>query len=170
MPDVTYITPTFAVTAALQPEDFADLRAKGFKAVISNLPDGEQDGDLSGRQAARFAWQQGLSFRHLPADKMELFSDGLVGQMEDALRGLDGPVIAYCRSGMRSAIVWAAASARNQPVACVLAALTRAGFDLDFLSEDLQEQADQQRFIDTVPALDCAKAGDLPAPQADAAL
>lgn len=169
MPQIIYITPTFAVAGALEPADFAALRKEGFKAVISNLPEGEKPDDLPARQAAKLAWQQGLKFRHLPADKFDLFSDDLIGQSEEALRNLEGPILAYCRSGMRSAIVWAAASARNQAVDCVLAALTRAGFDLDFLQEDLQQQADRQRFVATVPALDCAKAQEVPLARPDTA-
>ena len=151
----TFITPGFAVAPALTAEDFTTLKDMGFKTIICNLPDGENDHDLTSCQAAQLAWQQGLAFRYIRADKLELFDDGTVDPMDDALRGLDGPVLAYCKSGMRSAIVWAAASARNSAVPCVLSALTKAGFDFDFLEEDLDEQATRKRWPSTVAALDC---------------
>ena len=158
MTSPTFITPGFAVTSSMREADFAAAAKMGFKSIICNLPDGENEQDLTSAQAAKLAWQHGLALRYIPADKMELFSASTVDPMEDALRTLDGPVLAYCRSGMRSAIVWAAASARHGSVPCVLAALLQAGFDFDFLEEDLVEQANAKRWPATVPALDCSEA------------
>jgi sulfide:quinone oxidoreductase len=87
--------------------------------------------------------------------------------MADALAELEGPVVAHCKSGLRSAIVWAAASARSQPVDCVLAALDKAGFDLDVIRDDLDAQADRERWLGRADALDCGAAGvvDMVAPR-----
>ena len=158
MVQITYITPTFAVSPALAAEDFAAVKELGFKAVLSNRPDDEQAGQLNGRAEAVHAWRHGLAFRHLPENKLELFSDPLVEGMEQALRGLDGPVLAHCQSGIRSAILWAAASARQQPVDCVLAALKSAGFDLDFIRDDLEGQAHRKNWLGMATALDCSEA------------
>ncbi len=156
MDKISHITPTFAVTSVLAPEDFATVAALGFKTVISNRPDGEDADQLPARVAAAHAWRQGLKFAHVPAGKLELFTDQVVEGMADTLRRAPGPILAHCKSGLRSAIVWAAASARSQPVDCVLAALAVAGFDLDFLRDDLDRQADRRRWIGgVVPALDC---------------
>ncbi|HEX7075926.1 MAG TPA: sulfur transferase domain-containing protein, partial [Hyphomicrobiaceae bacterium] len=97
-------------------------------------------------------------FRHIPAGKQDLFADHVVESMADALNALDGPVLAHCYSGLRSAILWAAASARSQPVDCVLAAVRKAGFDLDFLRDELEAQADRKRWLGSSPALDCREA------------
>ena len=159
MDKIIHITPLFAVTAALNPADFAEIAALGFKGVISNRPDGEAVGPMTGRAEAVQAWRNGLRFAHVPAAKLDLFTDPVVEGMADAIRSIDGPVLAHCQSGLRSAIAWAAASARTQPVGCVLAALANAGFDLDFLRDDLDRQADRRRWLGAVaPALDCAEA------------
>lgn len=152
---INQLNPRFAVTAALTEQDFAAAALAGFKAIVSNLPDGEYDGQLSARREAALAWRAGLKFRHVPATKHDVLTDAVVEGMADALAGLDGPILAHCRSGTRSAIVWAAASARSQPVDCVLDALTKAGFDLDFLRDDLEAQADRKRWLGTASALDC---------------
>ncbi len=173
MDTIIYITPTFAVTAALAPEDFADVAALGFKGVISNRPDGEEAQQMHGRVEAAHAWRHGLKFAHVPAAKLDLFTDPVVEGMADAIRAIDGPILAHCKSGVRSAIVWAAASARSQSVDCVIAALDAAGFDLDFLRDDLDRQADRRRWLGEVsPALDCGCGGqvvDLKAATAKAA-
>lgn len=168
METVTFITPNFAVTGMPARQDFERFATLGFKAVISNRPDHEQDGQMTGRQEAVLAWRAGLKFRHIPATKFELFTDAVVEPMADALNRLEGPIIAHCESGLRSAILWAAASARShsQSVDCVLAALEKAGFDLDFLRDDLEAQADRKRWLGSSPALDCREAERLPARKA----
>ncbi len=155
MVSLTWITPRFAIASELQPNDFAEVAHLGFKAVLSNRPDGEDGAQLTARREAVLAWQAGLQFRHVPASKLELFTDVTVEGMADALSGLEGPVLAHCKSGIRSAIVWAAASARTQPVECVMDALVAAELDLEFIRDDLEQQADRARWLGTSPALDC---------------
>jgi sulfide:quinone oxidoreductase len=151
-----YLTPTFAVAPALSAEDIADAARLGFKAILSNLPDGEDESLLSARAEAATAWRAGLKFRHVPAPKHDIFTDEVVEAMADAVAGLEGPVLAHCKSGQRSAIVWAAASARSQTVDCVLDALQAAGFDFAFLRDELEAQADRKRWLGTpAAALDC---------------
>ena len=156
MDKITTITPGFAVTSALAPEDFAEAARLGFRAILSNVPDGESADQLTARDEAVLAWRAGLKFAHVPACKLDLFTDPVVEGMNDAVGRLDGPILAHCKSGLRSAIVWAAASARSQPVDCVLERLTAAGFDLDFLRDELDAQADRKRWLgDPAVGLDC---------------
>ncbi|MGE3066293.1 MAG: sulfur transferase domain-containing protein [Hyphomicrobiaceae bacterium] len=155
MDKITYITPQFAVTSELAPEDFPAAAALGFKSIISNLPDGESADGLTARREAVLAWRHGLTFQHVPAPKLDIFSDAVVGAMEDALHRTPGPVLAHCKSGLRSAIAWAAASARSQQVTCVLDTLAAAGFDLDFIRDDLDAQAHRKHWLGLAPAMDC---------------
>jgi uncharacterized protein (TIGR01244 family) len=138
-----WITPAFAVTGALLPEDFAPLRAQGIRCVISNRPDGEPTSQLTASAEADLTWREGMLFRYVPATKYDLFADEVVAAMARALQGCEGPVLAHCQSGQRSAILWAAATARTMPVDQVLGALTAAGFDLDFIRDDLIDQAER---------------------------
>lgn len=147
MPDIIYITPEFAITGALEAADFAAVAALGFNAVLNNRPDGEEEGQLSSAAEAEHVWQAGLRYRFLPLDKHELFTDPVVEATRAAIRELQGPVLAHCKSGLRSAIVWAAAAAREQNVDDVLAALDTAGLELDFLRDELDAQADRQHWM-----------------------
>ena len=142
MNKITQLTPHFAVTGALQPADFAEIAAAGFKSILSNLPDGElaayptsaAGGGAGGARGARLPprpHHQGRS----------VFSDRVVDGVGDALRELPGPVLAHCASGMRSAVAWAAAASRGQPVDRVLAVLQAAGFNLDAVRDELEEPA-----------------------------
>ncbi|MEZ5844154.1 MAG: TIGR01244 family sulfur transferase [Hyphomicrobiaceae bacterium] len=158
---IVYITPDFAVTGALVAADFPAIAEAGFRSVISNRPDGEGGAPMTARQESVAAWRAGLQFRHVPATKHDLLTDLVVEGMADAVRRLEGPILAHCLSGQRSAIVWAAASAREGNIDCVLAALGQAGFDLAFLRDDLEAQAHRKRWLGTEKALDCSEAAVL---------
>lgn len=138
MPKITHITPHFAVTGALRPEDFPEAARLGFKAVLSNLPDGESSQYLTSAEEKVLAERAGLAFRHIPATKFDLFSDRVIDGTAAAARDVDGPILAHCASGARSAVAWAAAAALSQPADCVLAALKAAGFNLEGLRGELE--------------------------------
>lgn len=149
------LTPRFATTAAMTEADFAQAKLLGFAAIVSNRPDGEEPGQLTAKQEAVLAWRAGLQFRHVPTSQHDVFTEDVVTGMAEALAGLQGPVLAHCKSGTRSIIAWAAASARSQPVDCVLDTLKAADQELDFLRDDLEAQADRAYWLGTAPALDC---------------
>lgn len=159
MNKITHITPLFAVTGALQPADFAEAARLGFKSILSNLPDGESPNYPSSAHEAVLAREVGLAFRHIPATKFEVFGDRVVEGTHVALRELEGPVLAHCASGLRSALAWAAAAARYQSVDCVLATLGAAGFKLDAVREELAELHDPDTKGPILPALDANCAG-----------
>lgn len=149
------LTSNFAVTGQMFPEDFAEAARLGFRSIISNRPDGEDPSQPTAREEAVLAWRLGLLFRHVPAAKHDLFTDPVLEATVDALAALPTPVLAHCASGQRSAIIWAAASARSQPVDCVLAALKAGGYELEELRDLLEAQADRKRWLGTPQALDC---------------
>ena len=119
----------------------------GFRTVISNRPDGEEPGQPSGAECAACASRHGLGYLHIPATSLDLFTDSVVAAMAQALAESDGPTLAHCKSGQRSAIVWAAARARTRPVAEVMDALEGAGFELAFLRDELESQAHRPRWM-----------------------
>ncbi len=141
MDKIIRVTPAFAVTGAMAPEDFEAAARLGFKAIISNRPDGEASNQLTADDEAVLAQRAGLQFCHVPATKHEIFTDAVVARMADALAELDGPILAHCASGTRSLVAWAAAHARVDPVATVLDKLRSAGQDMDFLRDELEAQA-----------------------------
>jgi uncharacterized protein (TIGR01244 family) len=157
MAKISFITKDFAVAPQLAEEDFAELRAKGFAAIISNRPDTEDGVSLPARKAATLAWRAGIKFRHVPTRMDEVLDDEIVSGFEAALREADGPVLAYCKSGTRAAILWALVAARQRPVDCVLAALIEAGYDLHFLRDDLEAQAARPKLEAELVSLDCSQ-------------
>lgn len=152
MSKIVYITPDFAVAGQLAPEDFARAAEAGFKTIINNRPDGEERNQLNAEDGAEAAHEHGLAYTHIPATKHDIFTDETISQMTSALATATGPVLAHCKSGQRSAVLWAAASARGVPVQDVLDALTAAGIDLGFLRDELDRQHDRHRWSPQKPA------------------
>ena len=137
MPAVRPITPSFAVAGELTAADIADLARLGFRGLISNRPDGEERGQLTAAETADLAAAAGLAFRHVPASKHDLFSAGTVAAMQAAVADLEGPVLAHCKSGLRSAVLWAIVAAGEQPIGEVVATVRAAGFDISGLADDI---------------------------------
>ena len=100
---------------------------------LSQYPSAAEEAELAARpQASAFA-----TFRR-PRARCSAIAwwRAWAGPLDE----LEGPVLAHCASGLRSAIAWAAAAARSQPADCVIAALKSAGFDLAALREELEDQ------------------------------
>ena len=95
----------FAVSAQVTGADLREAAAHGFKSVISNRPDGEEEGQPSAAQIREMAQAQGMEFFHLPVIPGGITqADGAA--MSAALARLPGPVLAFCRSGARSEKLW----------------------------------------------------------------
>jgi sulfide:quinone oxidoreductase len=146
MSKIIQITPSFAVAGQLEPEDFAHAAALGFRTIVNNRPDGEERGQLSAAEGRQAAEENGLAYVHIPATKHDIFTDSVVNQMADVVSAQNGPVLAHCKSGQRSAIAWAAATARGQSVSEVLLTLKDAGLDYGFLRDELDKQADRRNW------------------------
>ncbi len=95
----------FAAAGQITTEDMAQIASLGFKSVICNRPDGEAFGQPGHEEIAKAAAAHGLEFRHFPV------VSGRVGEADLEAFGkvaseLPKPVLAYCRSGARSAQLW----------------------------------------------------------------
>ena len=143
MADIVYITPFFAVASQLGASDFGLLAAMGFKSVINNRPDEEEGLPIRSGDAAELARKHGLDYTYLPLTHHELLDDETIDAQAAALASLPGPVLAYCRTGNRSSIVWALAAARQGSVKEILKSLADVGLDIDFLEPELTEQSER---------------------------
>lgn len=121
---------TISVAGQITPADVAEAAAQGFTFVINNRPDGEQPGQPSAAEIEEAAKAAGLGYRGIPITHAG-FSEDQVTAMREALEAAPGPVLAFCRSGTRSTLVWALARARMGDDAETLQAKAKAaGYDL----------------------------------------
>ena len=88
--------------------DIAEAKALGITTIINNRPDGEEPSEPQGHEIAAAASAAGLGYVAIPVTHAG-FSGPQVTAMAEALANADGPVLAYCRSGTRSTLLWALA-------------------------------------------------------------
>jgi len=123
------LTPHLSVSPQILVSDLPALAQAGFKAIICNRPDGEGPDQPSFQEIEAAAKQYGLQAQYLPAETGKVRDeDGKAfGQL---LNTLPGPVLAYCRTGMRSTTMWALSQAGVTPLPQILEASQKAGFDM----------------------------------------
>lgn len=112
MSDLSFrpVAPDVCVAPQLTPAAMAEAKAAGFRSVINNRPDFEFEPDqptnASIEAAARAA---GLEYRFLPVDG-GYQSPEEIAAFAQMLEELPRPILAFCRSGARSARLHASAT------------------------------------------------------------
>lgn len=105
------IAPGFAVAAQLSATQMADVAAQGFKTVVNNRPDSEGGPNQPLNQTIAVAAQaNGLHYVYLPVVSGAITPDQAQA-LRAALQSAPEPVLAFCRSGTRSAQLYALAQA-----------------------------------------------------------
>lgn len=125
-----HLTDALSVAPQIEPGDLVEAAARGFRSVINNRPDGEQDGQPAAASIEAAARQAGLAYRHIPVVSGQL-QDAQVHTFASALKTLPGPVLAFCRTGTRCASLWALQA--DGDADAVLAIARAAGYDLSAL-------------------------------------
>ena len=118
-----------SVSGQLRPEEIAGLAERGVTLVINNRPDGEEPGQPAAADIEAAVVAAGISYRHVPIFRGIGPAD--VEAMQEALRAAEGgKLLAFCRSGTRSALAVGLAKREGGASAeDVSACLVSAGFD-----------------------------------------
>ena len=100
--DIREINSKFSITGQIDSADLQSVAAAGFKTLICNRPDKEGWGQPGHAEIREAAEKAGLTFHYVPAVSGALTGADVVA-MRQALSHAPEPVLAYCRSGARSA-------------------------------------------------------------------
>jgi uncharacterized protein (TIGR01244 family) len=124
------ITDTVFASPQITLTEIEEARAQGIRLIINNRPEGESDDQTPGAEIEAAAIAAGIDYLAIPVTHAG-FSEAQVKAMGDALANVDGAVLAYCRSGTRSTLLWALAEASKGGNPTVIAAnAARAGYDI----------------------------------------
>jgi len=108
MSDVRQLDDRTLIAGQIAPGDVAGLAASGVTMIVNNRPDGEDAGQPLAADIEAAAEAAGIGYRHIPIARGLGPSD--VENMREAIASVgDGKMLAFCRSGNRSALVWAVA-------------------------------------------------------------
>jgi sulfide:quinone oxidoreductase len=130
--DIKALTPNLSVSPQILASELQAVADAGFKALICNRPDGEGADQPSFDEIAQAAARLGLQASYLPAETGQVRDED--GKAFGALlHTLPGPVLAYCRTGMRSTTMWALSQSGVTPLPQILEAGRKAGFEMQSL-------------------------------------
>lgn len=134
------LSPFISVSPQISVEDVGVAASLGFKTIVCNRPDNESDDQINAAEIKQAAENNGLAFEHLPVVSGNI-TDGDVSAFAELMGKVQGPVLAYCRTGTRSCTLWALAEAAHLAPQTLLETAQQAGYDLSG-----QQSRMQQRF------------------------
>lgn len=117
------------VSGQIRPDEIARLKESGVTMIVNNRPDGEEPGQPRASEIEAAAESAGIAYRFVPIQRGIGPAD--VECMREAIEAAEGKMLAFCRSGNRSALAWAVAR-REQGASLdeLQQAAARAGVDL----------------------------------------
>jgi sulfide:quinone oxidoreductase len=129
-PRLIPLAPGLSVTGRLDRADIDALTRAGVRTIINNRPDGEDPGQLSAAEARQRAAAQGVAYHHIPITAASL-TRADVDAFAAAVKSAPGPVVAHCRSGTRSSLLWALTRLEDgDDPAALIALAARQGIDI----------------------------------------
>ncbi len=129
--DKITVSPQIALT------EIPEIKAQGFTVLMSNRPDGEEPGQPTVAEVQKAADEAGIPFVQIPIVSGQ-FTPEAVEAFREVLNEND-KVFAFCRTGTRSAGLWALSQAGQMPAAEILEATQNAGYDFSMLAPYLGE-------------------------------
>ena len=134
--DIKTIAPDISVSPQLLPQDVGIAASQGFRSIIINRPDGESGDQPAYREIVEAAARHGLEARYVPVVSGQV-TDADVEAFSNAMRELPAPALAFCRTGTRSATLWALSQAGHLSTPAILKTAKDAGYDLSGLQPRL---------------------------------
>ena len=98
----------FSVYGQILPQDMQAIASAGFRSIICNRPNSEEASQPTYAEIEAAAKIAGLQTTFLPVSPSGI-SAGQAEKFVELLKQLPHPVLAFCRSGARSAGLWQAA-------------------------------------------------------------
>ena len=130
----------FSVAGALGAADLEQAKKLGLSTIISNLPDEEVVNGFTSDNARAKAESLGLTYHHLPVTGASLNDQQNIDQFRTLVSQSSSPVLAHCKSGTRSALLWGLATSQSKQPSRVIKTLAAAHFEFDFLEDEFAEQ------------------------------
>ncbi len=102
---IVELSDNYSVTMQIDPDDVASFAQEGFTTIICNRPDGEDLGQPTSASVREACERHGIAFHMIPMQGSAVSPETL-RRFVEVMSNSDGPVLGYCRTGTRSAILW----------------------------------------------------------------
>ncbi|HEX3953223.1 MAG TPA: TIGR01244 family sulfur transferase [Stellaceae bacterium] len=132
-PPLAELAPGLSAAGGLGRDDIEALAEAGVRTIVNNRPDEEDPGQLPAAEARRLAEAHGIAYHHIPVTGPTL-SRADVDAFAKVLAESPYPMVAHCRSGTRSTLLWSLTRLREGADAGELIdAAARNGIDISAL-------------------------------------
>lgn len=138
--DLHQLTPFLSVSPQITAADVGLAAAKGFKSIICNRPENESEDQPDMAEIRAAAERHGLAWHYQPVISGQI-TDADISRFRELMESLQGPVLAFCRTGTRCCTLWALSEAHHLDADAILNAAQNAGYDLSAQRERLQTMA-----------------------------
>ena len=131
MAEFKEIDETISVAGQLLEEDIILASGMKYAVIINNRPDDEESEQPSSEQVEKWAQENGLAYHYLPVSKDRMDMENIF-RFGDIYTSAEGPILAFCRSGMRSTSLWGLtmSAISTRPIPEIMDAATKLGYDL----------------------------------------
>ena len=107
------LTDTLYIAPQLTEADVQEAVRLGIKTIICNRPDGEEPGQPDFKQVEEWLHRHGIeNVVYMPV-VMDAIDDAVLNNFQETVAKSPAPILAYCRSGTRSSMLWALNQARR---------------------------------------------------------
>ncbi|MEX8519059.1 MAG: TIGR01244 family sulfur transferase [Leptothrix sp. (in: b-proteobacteria)] len=123
------LSPDLSVAPQISVHDLSTIAQAGCKSVICHRPDGEAVDQPLYAEIERAAQQLGLQIRYQPVESGKV-TDEQVRIFQGLMQELPKPVLAYCRTGTRSATLWALSQGGALTMPEIVERAAKAGYNM----------------------------------------
>lgn len=127
--EIHAISTELSVAPQIVPADMTQVAADGFRSVICHRPDGEGADQPTFEEIEAAAQAAELEVVYQPVTSGKV-SDKDAEAFGELMQRLPKPVLAYCRTGTRSATLWSLSQAKTRSLSEILAKTKAAGYDM----------------------------------------
>jgi len=127
------------ITGQLLAVQMQALSEQGVMSFVNNRPDMEAPIQPRSEELEQAAQTIGVDYFHIPMAGG--ITPGLIDASVTAYENTPRPIVAFCASGMRSAVLWGFAHVKVMGVDGVMDALSSAGFNLEQIRAPLTQYA-----------------------------
>lgn len=139
--DIRRISDDYSVSPQITPGDIPAIKAAGFRSLMCNRPDGEDWTQPDYDDIAEAAQAEGLKIRWVPIVG-GMVTPEAADDFRAALEEMPKPILAYCRSGTRCAVLWSVAKYGELSGREIVEATGAAGFDMTGVVRQLDRSGD----------------------------
>lgn len=138
-PTIQQLGDSYFIADQVHEADLERVENLGVRTLINLRPDNESAEQPLGVSIRAAAKARGLVYHHLPVASAKP-SDETIQAFEAIYREAPQPILAFCSSGTRSAVMWAYALAPTHAVDDLLAQCDGCGYQLDKLRPRLLQR------------------------------